>query len=223
VDAAGLVTGCTRVVVVAPHPDDEVLGVGATLRMLANRGLDSLLVSVTRGEASHPASQQWSPAELGLRRLAERDAGLARLGWSPGAIVQAGLPDGEVAAHEDRLESLLASRLRGCDAVFTTWRGDGHPDHEATGRAVARACAAHGARLFEFPVWMWHWAQPADTRVPWSRLARIACTAAARDAKRLAIRAHATQLAPDETTGRPAILPTSTLLRFDRDYESVFA
>lgn len=223
VDAADLVAGCARVVVVAPHPDDELLGVGATLRMLADRGLDSLLVSVTRGEASHPGSTQWAPGEFGRRRIAERDAGLARLGWRPGMVVDAGFPDGAVSAHEGRLAELLASRLRGSDAVFTTWRRDGHPDHDATGRAVARVCAARGSTLFEFPVWMWHWATPADPRVPWSRLARIACSSDARDAKRSAIGAHASQLAPDATTGRSAILSARTLRRFDRECESVFA
>ena len=43
-----------RVVVVAPHPDDEVLGAGGALASLAVRGARLLLVAVTDGEASDP-------------------------------------------------------------------------------------------------------------------------------------------------------------------------
>ncbi|MDQ6896829.1 MAG: hypothetical protein M3171_09545, partial [Actinomycetota bacterium] len=39
------------------------------------------------------------------------------------------------------------------------------------GRA-ARACAHTGARLVEYPVWMWHWAAPLDPAVSWQRVRR---------------------------------------------------
>ena len=63
---------------------------------------------------------------------------------------------------------MLAARPPGtwCAA---TWRGDGHPDHEAVGRAAATAVERTGAVLVEYPVWMWHWALPGDPDVPWYR------------------------------------------------------
>ena len=42
------------VAVVAAHPDDEVLGVGGTMAMLAAAGARLRLIAVTDGEASHP-------------------------------------------------------------------------------------------------------------------------------------------------------------------------
>jgi GlcNAc-PI de-N-acetylase len=42
------------VVVVAAHPDDEVLGVGGTIAILAAAGARLRLIAVTDGEGSHP-------------------------------------------------------------------------------------------------------------------------------------------------------------------------
>src|SRR6185312_15572981 len=41
-------------VIVAAHPDDEILGAGGTLARLAAGGARLRLVAVTDGEASHP-------------------------------------------------------------------------------------------------------------------------------------------------------------------------
>ena len=67
------------VVVVAPHPDDEVLGVGGLLRLLARAGTAIHIVAVTDGEASHPKSPTLTPRALAARRVAETEQALA--GW----------------------------------------------------------------------------------------------------------------------------------------------
>ena len=46
--------GRTRLVVCAAHPDDEVLGVGGLLALLAAAGAQLHLLAATDGEASHP-------------------------------------------------------------------------------------------------------------------------------------------------------------------------
>ena len=81
--------------------------------------------------------------------------------------------------------------------------GDGHPDHEAVGRAAASACAHTGSTLLEYPVWMWHWATPADPDVPWDRahLVRVSCRAV--DRKRLAAQCFRSQREPIGTAAAP--------------------
>ena len=68
------------VAVVAAHPDDEVLGVGGTMAILAAAGVRLRLIAVTDGEASHPGAD---PAALRRVRAEETAAALAALGAGP--------------------------------------------------------------------------------------------------------------------------------------------
>jgi LmbE family N-acetylglucosaminyl deacetylase len=203
--------------VVAPHPDDEVLGVGGLLASL--RAAE--VVAVTDGEASHPGSTVYSRTELaGLRRDETAEA-LRRLGLAGTPVVHLGQPDG--AIDEDAVAAALAERLTPGRWCLTTWSGDGHPDHEAVGRAAAAACAATGARLLEYPIWTWHWARPDDDRVPWRRARRVDLPPAARRAKEAAIQAFPSQIADlGPEPGDAAILPPHVLERFRRPFEVVF-
>jgi LmbE family N-acetylglucosaminyl deacetylase len=204
--------------VVAPHPDDEVLGVGGLLALLR----DAEVVAVTDGEASHPGSTVHSPARLAALRRDETTEALRRLGLPGTPVVHLGQPDGDI--DEQALTAALTARLTPGRWCLATWRGDGHPDHEAVGRAAAAACAATGARLLEYPIWTWHWAAPGDERVPWDRARRLDLPAAAQQAKEAAVQAFPSQIndlgpAPADA----AILPPHVLARFRRTFEVVFA
>ena len=50
-------SGPRRLIVVAPHPDDEVLGAGGLLQQMQQAGVETVLVAVTDGEASHPGAR----------------------------------------------------------------------------------------------------------------------------------------------------------------------
>ncbi len=210
-----------HVVVVAPHPDDEVLGCGGALSMLSRAGRSIHVIGVTDGEASHAGSPRWPPQLLGAARRTERQAGLERLGHAVSAV-SLEIPDGHVQAFEERLAAALERVLEPGDTVLTTWRFDGHPDHEATARATLLAASRVGCRCWQMPVWMWHWAAPGDARVPWERLHRLELTPMASQAKARAIAAHDSQLQPIERECRPAVLPDWALARLLRPFETFF-
>lgn len=219
VEPASLVTVANRAVVIAPHPDDEVLGTGGLLARLGRLGRDIALIAVTDGTASHPGSPQWPPGRLAAVRPQESAGALRRLGLARVRVVRGAFPDGAVGNHEARLAQFLRRHLRRADVVFTTWRHDGHPDHEAVGRVAARVARAAGARLVEVPIWTWHWARPGDPRVPWQRAGKIALVPEILQMKLHAVSAYASQLEPDASTGSDAILPAHVLARLLRDYE----
>lgn len=202
--------------VVAPHPDDEILGVGGLLAMLGAADV----FAVTDGEASHPGSTVYTARALAGVRREETDAALFRLGLDPVLVHRLGQPDGGI--DETALTDALVPLLWTDRWCFATWRGDGHPDHEAVGRAAATACAETGARLVEYPVWMWHWARPDDPRVPWERARRIELSPAVRMRKRAAIAEFRSQVEPlGPEPGDAPVLPPAVLARFERPFETV--
>lgn len=213
--------GC-RAVVVAPHPDDEVLSVGGLLGHLHRLGRDLLVVAATDGTGSHDGSSLWPPERLARERPLETAEALRRLDLSICEVRRLGLPDGGLMASRGALAERVAALLRPGDVVFTTWRFDGHPDHEATGQACAAAVACMGAKLVEVPVWAWHWAPAGDARLPWSRARRVTLDADTARRKAEAVDAFRSQLLPDTSTGAGPILRSTTVERARRPFEVVF-
>ena len=199
-------------VIVAAHPDDEVLGAGGLMSILAASHSRLRLVAVTDGERSHRG--HGSPAALARRRTAETAAALRALGAHAAEVVRLRLPDGGLAAREDELAAMLAPLVTGFDLCLAPWDGDAHPDHEAAGRAVRRA----GRGPLYYPVWMWHWASPADPRVPWDRALRIPLPPRAVGRKRAAITCFASQT-EDRGHGLGPVLSPGMLAHFTRTME----
>lgn len=210
-----------RLVVVAPHPDDEVLGMGGMLSMHAARGGRCAIVAVTDGEASHRDVAGVDPCGLARRRRHESAEGLGHLRLQQAACFRLGLPDGEVAANEPEMVERLVQLLQPSDTVLCTWRHDGHPDHDASARATASACRRVGVRLFEVPIWMWHWAEPGDRRVPWERLRSVPLRCRTVHDKQLALSAHASQLSR-RSAELPAVLNDAMVARAGRAREYIF-
>jgi LmbE family N-acetylglucosaminyl deacetylase len=216
-------TDVTSVVVFAAHPDDETLGVGGTLAMLAAAGVRLRIVMATEGEGSHPRSDAVTQRRLARIRRQEDLDSLSRLGIDGRAVIRLGLPDSGLADHEGELVKIAERMVEGFDLCLAPWSGDLHPDHEAVGRAAARAARTSGVSVCHFPVWMWHWAGPSDRRVPWERAARIDLSASAMNAKAEAIACHRSQILPLGPNAEDApILPADELAHFKRPYEVVF-
>lgn len=209
-------------VIVAAHPDDEVLGFGAALAVLAERGVRLRVVVATDGEASHPNSHAVSPSKLAAVRRAEDLASLAALGAQDAEVVRLGFPDGGVVAAETELTARLSDLIAGFDVCVAPWSADLHPDHESAGRASLHAGARQGVPVWQYPIRMWHWASPGDERVPWDRAHRIELPAWAYVRKQEAVSCHWSQIAPlGPAPEDAAVLPVSDLEHFRRRYELV--
>lgn len=218
---ASVVAPSQRLVVVAPHPDDEVLACGALMAMHAARGGEVVIVAVTDGEGSHGEGSGMNRVELAARRRRERLQGLMQLGLEQPSVHALALRDGQVQTQAMLLRGWLLFFLRPGDVVVSTWECDGHPDHDTTGRITRQTCSHLGCRFLAAPVWMWHWAAAADARVPWQRLQRLDLGAQAWSRKQAALAAHVTQLTPrSDTVG--AVLGAALLARAAWPHEYYF-
>jgi len=219
-----LVPPGSRAVIVAPHPDDEVLGCGGIMQLLAALGRPIVVISVTDGSASHPGSTTWSPQRLSIVRPQESAEALNRLGLPMHRLkwIRGGFSDSAVVRQEEPLRAFLERYLQPEDVVFSTWCEDGHTDHEAVGRACAKAVANIGATLHEVPIWTWHWASPEDGRIPWARARKITLDPAIVARKRHAMHAFASQLQGDPAAGLDPVLAPYVLERLLQPFEVVF-
>lgn len=191
--------GLAAVVVVAPHPDDETLGAGGLIASAADAGIPVHVLLATRGEGSHPHSSTTSPERLRTVRDAEFRAAVRLLDPAASASVL-GVPDGGLREHPDVLRAALTERLAAVDGpvlVVAPWRGDGHRDHRIAGEVAADVVAGTpGARLLEYPVWAWHWDDPAAPAAPWDRARALVLPLAVLDRKHAALDAYPSQTRP---------------------------
>ncbi|HVP03258.1 MAG TPA: PIG-L family deacetylase [Solirubrobacteraceae bacterium] len=136
-----------RLLALAPHPDDEILGAGAVHIALARAGHEVLVYPVTLGRR---ADRDRRHDEL-VRCC--RIAGLELLEVPP-LDMSAGERDNLPAAAA-RLAEYLQPRLQGVDAVTSPSPRDVHPAHVAIAGAVARAMESDGAdrRLWLWSIW----------------------------------------------------------------------
>ena len=145
--------GGRRLVVIAPHPDDETLGCGSLIAGAIKRGIPVGVVTLTDGDASHPLSRRWPPTALGRLRSGEQRRALARLGASECKIRCFGWGDGRVGVDGNARsvsQALLALRA---GVVLVTSDADHHPDHQAAAQLARAAVARLGLPLVNYAVW----------------------------------------------------------------------
>ncbi len=180
-----------RVVVVAPHPDDEVLGMGTMMRWLTGLRISVTVVACTDGEASHRWSTAIAAAELRARRAQERASALRVLGIDP-EVRRLGLPDGALDAHRLALQEELEALASPETTIVVPWEHDGHPDHRAAWQAGAGAARRTGAALWQVPIW----GKVRRHRPLSGRVARLRLSPDAEEVKASAAAAFTSQIAP---------------------------
>lgn len=184
------------VAVLAPHPDDETLGCGMALAAAASawtgRGPAALVVQVTDGAGSHPGSVSYPPERLARHRAAELHAACSLLGGDRIGTVSLGLPDASLRVeHGAQVADRCLAMWNGFvpAAIWATWDGDPHCDHQATAAAARILAEQTGAALWFYAVW----GRFGERAVPSpDRLFRFV-NAAAQMRKRRAATAHASQ------------------------------
>lgn len=196
-----------RLLIIAPHPDDESIAAGGVLQVAKAAGAAVRVLVLTDGD-NNPWPQRWvekrwridaaARARWGARRRVEAEAALRVLGVDLRDVRFLALPDMGITDLLMRDDAAVASVLRAEAASFKPTLlvapapSDRHPDHSAAFLLATRACAQANAnvRVLAFAV---HGDAVHDADVA------IALTPEQQRVKYEAIRAHASQMRLSES------------------------
>lgn len=133
-----------RMMVFAPHSDDEWIGCGGTLiRLMANRCKVRVVV-LSDGAKGDP--EHFFEGDIGAMRQEETRGVLASLGIDDVCFL--GFPDGDLGSHASGLGLSIARVYDefAPDWVLTTAPGEHHRDHVCAGYLVMRHWLSRGGR-----------------------------------------------------------------------------
>ena len=138
-----------RVLVVAPHMDDETFGAGGALLQLIEKGSEVSVVFCAAGTT--PEEHRTRQAEC---RIVAQEMGFSRIEWLD-------FPDGRLSLFEPAMGDELAKRLSGneFDQIFCPFVTDHHRDHTAVAMGVAHAIQKSGwkGQIWCYEVWSPLW------------------------------------------------------------------
>jgi LmbE family N-acetylglucosaminyl deacetylase len=196
--------------IVSPHPDNEVLAAGGLIHAWKQAGRRVTLLSLTDGEAAYPHSNR-----LARVRSEELKEALQILSPSPVLIVRLGIPDGHIAECADKLRGAIVSLVAPGTTIIAPYEEDGRPDHNAAGRISGEMARDLGLPVASYPIWTWHHGDPpALANLPWRR---FPLSEAAQEAKAEAVGCFASQMSPYK---RAPIFPDHFIRYFARAYET---
>jgi LmbE family N-acetylglucosaminyl deacetylase len=152
-------TAARSCLVLAPHPDDETLGCGATIMRKLAAGTRVEIVIATDGRHSVHSDKMSADALAEIREEEARCAA-AVLGLPSENIVFLRFEDGRLTDDRQTLRDHLFAifdRINP-DEIFVSSIIDSHPDHRVLaelGRELVQSRHSHFPTLYEYPIWFW--------------------------------------------------------------------
>lgn len=128
------------VLVLAAHPDDEVIGAGSMLAYHASRGHQVVVVHATDGAQGDPNNRE--SGDIRDVRRAEGIEALRRLGLEPARHWD--MPDGQLPESLGDLQQRVEAIMREVQpkTLYSFHAGEAHRDHRAVAKATALAAHA---------------------------------------------------------------------------------
>src|SRR5688572_19372372 len=138
-----------RLMAVLAHPDDESLGVGGALAKYAAEGIETFVVTATRGDRGRYFDGMERPdnAEVGRVREGELRCAARELGVRE--VVVLDYPDGDLdRANQAEAVGHIVAQIRRIKPhvvmTFDQYGAYGHPDHIAICQFTTAAIAVSG-------------------------------------------------------------------------------
>jgi LmbE family N-acetylglucosaminyl deacetylase len=182
--------------VVAPHPNDEILGAGGLIRTWAARGRPVNVLSLSDGEAAAPQIEGLAT----VRREELREA-LRKLCPTHVSVTRLGLPDGKIGEHLNRVRNALMSFCRDQLTLIAPYEHGGHPDHETVGALCVDFARSQSIPVARYTIRDWSHRDPDG--LAGERWVRFALSDDAKRAKARAIQCFRSQIESQVATISP--------------------
>ena len=145
-----------RLMCILAHPDDETLGFGATLAKYAAEGVETYLITATRGERGWHRDPADNPGMDALGRIREQELRAAAECLNIHDICLLDYIDGDLdqADPEEAISKIAAYIRQVRPQVVATFAPDGaygHPDHVAISQFATAATVAAADASYPVP------------------------------------------------------------------------
>lgn len=147
-----------KILILAPHPDDEVFGCSGLIQQQLTEGKDVYIIFMTRGESSHKGCCNIEQNELISERAKLTDKALKLLNVSKDNIYRLSYKDGSLCyklAETEKLKDLVNSLKP--DAIFVPHSGEGWNDHIETQNIAMELIKDKNIELYAYCVWFWYY------------------------------------------------------------------
>lgn len=192
-----------HILLLAPHPDDEIIGCGGLLSRLIAQGKDVIVIVLSNGAESHRGCCNTPKEEIvAARRQLSKDAAKI-IGLSLENVHSLNFSDGRINAQHPEMEQLkvLIAEIKP-DVILVPHSGEGWSDHLAT-REIGLQIAPQNASVYEYCVWFWYY---NSWNIAWRNAFVVGLSKEEHEAKLRAIDAYTSTTAP---CGKPwsGVLP----------------
>lgn len=146
-------------IIIAPHPDDEIIGCAGLMQRALKEGKQVDVVILSGGEKSHSGC-----CHIDEKTLVEARRNLSRqaaqvVGLPLEQLHFLNYPDGGITynhAETNRLKKLITEIKP--TALFIPHKGEGWSDHVEAGRIIKKLTGdCTDIQLYEYCVWFWYY------------------------------------------------------------------
>jgi LmbE family N-acetylglucosaminyl deacetylase len=130
-----------RIVIFAPHPDDETLGCGGTIAKKVSEGYEVIIAVMTGGKRAllDVSGVEFDPTPEELKQIREKEivSATSILGVKRENLLFFDFEDGILADHEEELEKKVTALLKNPPAeVYFPYAKDFNADHQTANKVI---------------------------------------------------------------------------------------
>lgn len=194
-----------KVLIIAPHPDDEVIGCAGLIQQVLKQGKQLYICILSGGEASLRDYSNISEEEIKKQRLSLTKKITTQLGLSADQLILLNFPDGNIHKKFPDFHILqqIIQQIKPDEIFVPHQKGEGWSDHIETGNMIKDIIKGTTIRLYEYCVWFWYY---NVWKIDWKNACLVRMTSTEHQNKLKAIYDYITPLAP---CGKPysGVLP----------------